>query len=109
TVTLTVTDTPPVNTAPTADDLVLSTPQGTPLNGLFVGVDVDGDALTFSIVVGPAHGTLLLDAVGGFRYLPSAGFHGSDSFTYVANDGSLDSNAATVALTVIDTTPPTLS
>src|SRR5205814_1952664 len=37
---------------------------------------------------------------GSFTYTPAAGFHGADSFTYHANDGALDSNSATVAITV---------
>ena len=35
-----------------------------------------------------------------FTYLPALDFNGSDCFTYVANDGALDSNVATVSLTV---------
>ena len=41
-----------------------------------------------------------LDAAGSFIYLPAPDFNGADGFTYVANDGSLDSNVATVSLTV---------
>src|SRR5207245_8153983 len=40
------------------------------------------------------------DLNGSFTYTPAANFNGSDSFTYKANDGLLDSNAATVALTI---------
>ncbi len=60
--------------------------------------DVDGDSLTAVLVSGPAHGTLTLNADGSFTYTPDANYHGSDSFTYKANDGSLDSNVATVSL-----------
>ena len=45
---------------------------------------------------GPAHGTLTLNADGSFTYTPAANYNGTDSFTYKANDGSADSNAATV-------------
>ncbi len=31
---------------------------------------------------------------------PNANFNGTDTFTYKANDGQLDSNVATVAITV---------
>jgi hypothetical protein len=37
---------------------------------------------------------------GSFVYTPANGFQGTDSFTYVANDGLIDSAAATVNLTV---------
>ena len=62
--------------------------------------DPDGDPLTAGLVDGPANGTLVLNANGGFSYVPNANFHGSDSFTYRASDGSLQSAAATVTITV---------
>ena len=63
-------------------------------------VDIDGDALSALLVDGPANGALTLDADGGFRYQPKADFNGSDAFTYRASDGALDSELATVAITV---------
>ena len=45
-----------------------------------------------------SHGTLTLNADGGFTYTPNAGFSGPDSFTYHANDGTADSNIVTVSL-----------
>src|SRR3989441_12811831 len=57
--------------------------------------DVDSPVLTAVVVTGPSHGALTLDADGGFTYTPAANFNGSDSFTYKANDGLLDSDVAT--------------
>jgi hypothetical protein len=51
-------------------------------------------------VNGPTHGTLVLDAAGAFTYTPEAHFIGTDAFTYKANDGALDSQPATVVITV---------
>jgi hypothetical protein len=51
-------------------------------------------------VVNVTHGSLSLNADGGFTYTPSPGYSGPDSFTYRANDGTADSNTATVSLTV---------
>src|SRR5439155_319271 len=48
----------------------------------------------------PAHGSVALNANGSFTYTPAAGYTGADSFTYKANDGQLDSNVATVTITV---------
>src|SRR5207247_6809305 len=62
--------------------------------------DVDSPVLTAVVVTGPSHGALTLNANGSFTYTPAANFNGSDSFTYKANDGLLDSNMATVALTI---------
>lgn len=61
---------------------------------------VEGSALTASLVSGVSHGTLVLDVDGGFTYTPAADFHGTDSFTYRASDGSDFSNAVTVDLDV---------
>jgi hypothetical protein len=51
-------------------------------------------------VSGPAHGTLTLNADGSFTYTPAAGYSGTDSFTYVANDGFADSAPGTVTITI---------
>src|SRR5206468_9539876 len=61
---------------------------------------VEGQSRTAALVSGPAHGSVTLNANGSLSYTPSANFNGSDSFTYKANDGALDSNVATVSITV---------
>ncbi|MDQ3820672.1 MAG: cadherin-like domain-containing protein, partial [Acidobacteriota bacterium] len=48
----------------------------------------------------PANGTLTLNQNGSFTYTPNRNFSGTDSFTYRASDGQLDSNVATVTITV---------
>ncbi|HZY83378.1 MAG TPA: N,N-dimethylformamidase beta subunit family domain-containing protein, partial [Gemmataceae bacterium] len=62
--------------------------------------DPNGLSLTAVLVSGPSHGTLTLNADGSFTYTPATDYTGADSFTYKANDGQLDSNVATVSLTV---------
>jgi VCBS repeat-containing protein len=70
--------------------------------------DPDGQTLTARLVAGPAHGMLTLHPDGSFVYTPTAGYNGTDSFTYVANDGIVDSNVATVSISVSQpNTPPT--
>ena len=61
--------------------------------------DVDGDALTYLVLTAPSHGTLS-GTGANLTYSPDLNYHGTDSFTYRVNDGQLDSNAATVSLTV---------
>jgi len=61
--------------------------------------DVDGNPLTAAVVAQPAHGTVTVNANGGFTYTPALNYNGGDSFTYKANDGTADSNVATVAIT----------
>jgi VCBS repeat-containing protein len=62
--------------------------------------DAENNALSALLLAGPSHGTLTLNESGSFTYTPAENFNGSDSFTYKANDGSADSNTATVSITV---------
>jgi VCBS repeat-containing protein len=62
--------------------------------------DVDNAQLTASLVSGPTHGTLTMNADGSFVYKPNANFNGTDSFVYRASDGSLSSAPATVTISV---------
>ena len=48
------------------------------------------------------HGTVEILDDGTFTYRPDLGFFGTDSFTYVANDGHEDSNVAVVTIEVSD-------
>ena len=50
-----------------------------------------GRALTAALVTAPAHGTVTLNANGSFTYVPTAGYTGSDLFTYTAKDGAVPS------------------
>jgi uncharacterized repeat protein (TIGR03803 family) len=67
--------------------------------------DTDGDALTVTVVSGPSHGSVTLNADGSFTYIPATNYVGSDSFTYRASDGIATSNIATVSITVFATAP----
>jgi VCBS repeat-containing protein len=52
------------------------------------------------VVSGPAHGQVAVNADGSFSFTPAADWHGEDTFTYKLSDGRVDSNLATVTLTV---------
>ena len=54
----------------------------------------------------PSHGSLTLNTDGTFTYTPNTGFMGTDSFTYIANDGVLDSAPATVTIEVFYVNQP---
>jgi VCBS repeat-containing protein len=62
--------------------------------------DVENDTLTVLLDATPSNGTLTLNTDGSFSYTPHVNFYGSDTFTYHANDGLVDSNIATVTITV---------
>jgi VCBS repeat-containing protein len=96
----------PVNDAPIGAADEFAADEDTALvvdaaNGLLANdSDADGEALTVSLVSGPANGALALNPDGSFSYTPNADFFGSDSFVYQASDGTLTSEAVTVTLTV---------
>jgi VCBS repeat-containing protein len=99
TVTLNVT---PVNDAPVANDGSFTTAEDTTLNGAVSASDADNDPLTYSAVAQDLHGgSLNLNAsTGAFTFSPAADYNGPASFTYKVNDGTVDSNVATVNITV---------
>ncbi len=88
----------PENDAPTARDLSVETLGDTEVAVVLAATDVEGDGLTYTVVTPPAHGTLSGTAPD-LTYTPHPDFSGTDSFTFKANDGKLDSNEATVSLT----------
>jgi VCBS repeat-containing protein len=91
-----------VNDAPVAGNDTATTAEDTPvvIAVLANDADVESATLTPSIVSDVTHGTLVLNLDKTFTYTPAANFHGTDTFTYKVNDGSLDSNEATVTITV---------
>lgn len=66
------------------------------------GNDVDSDKLQYSITTRPEHGSLVFgsnfDTSGQLTYTPDANYTGTDSFTFVLNDGIVDSAPATVSI-----------
>lgn len=89
------------NTAPVATDASVSGYPGETVTGTLQASDADGDPLTFSIVSQGTKGVAIINDVntGAYSYSPSAGAIDTDSFTFKANDGKLDSNIATVTIT----------
>ena len=96
----------PINHAPVATDDSYSIDEDTALIIGLPGVlandsDGDDDALSASLVSGPAHGGLAFNADGSFTYNPDADYAGADSFTYKVTDGAGHVTSATVNLTVV--------
>ena len=95
----------PPNVAPVAANDGFDVDQDTTFHAAAPGVldndtDADSDPLTAVLDATTTHGALTLHANGSFDYTPTTGYIGGDSFTYHANDGTDDSNIATVSLTV---------
>jgi PKD repeat protein len=87
------------NSPPVADNLSVDTDEDTPVDITLTASDVDGNPLTYAVVTDPSHGTLG-GAAPDLTYTPAPDYNGPDSFTFVANDGLVDSNVATVSITV---------
>ena len=73
-------------------------------NGVLANdTDVDADDvgnLTAVLNTDVSNGTLNLSADGSFTYLPDPDYNGPDSFTYFANDGTVNSTSTTVTINV---------
>jgi hypothetical protein len=126
TITLTVN---PVDDAPVANNITSSVDEDMTGHTVTIvgdsegGSDVDGDTLTFSIVTPPSNGSIYNESGGGIPdgdalvagdaltssftiYNPNANYNGTDTFTFKANDGALDSNVGTVTMNVNPTNDP---
>jgi hypothetical protein len=107
TVSITV-DAPPVAAAQNVTAV-----ENTALPITLSATDPDSPSLTFTVTANPSNGSLgavgtptCTPAGGGssctatVTYTPNPGFFGADSFQFKVNDGTVDSNHATVSITV---------
>jgi bacillolysin len=103
---------PPPNVAPTATAQSVTTGANTAVAITLGGSDSETCDLAFTVVTQPTNGTLgaITPATcasgtpntdsATVTYTPTTGYAGSDSFTFRVSDGSLDSTAATVSISV---------
>jgi hypothetical protein len=99
--------------APMAVDIFLNPPFVSDLDGNVlldfggtVGYDLDGDKLTAKVLQTTQHGTLVEYGDDLWKYTPEPGYVGPDPFTYLVNDGILDSNPATAVINLTDGQTP---
>ena len=90
---------PASNTAPLATGQSVTTAEDTARAITLAGSDPDGNPLTYTVVTSPSHGALS-GTVPNVTFTPAANYTGSDSFTFRANDGLMNSATATVLITV---------
>lgn len=95
------------NSAPSVSDLSFSMNKQSTLSFTLEGIDVDGDELTYTLE-NPANGTVSLNG-SNVVYTPSEDYIGTDIFNYYANDGLLDSDPASISVSVIDNVAPEVS
>lgn len=87
------------NTPPEAAAFSVAVAQNSSVDITLAGNDAEGDPLTFTVIDSPTNGTLSGTAPD-LVYTPAADFVGMDSFTYVCNDGTSDSELATILIDV---------
>ncbi|RFM28396.1 Ig-like domain-containing protein, partial [Chitinophaga silvisoli] len=98
-----------MNDAPMAADDAITINEDTQGTGNVLGndTDADGDPLIASVVNGPSHGTIVLNADGSFTYTPNANFNGIDTVTYQAcdNNGACDTARLIITVTAMNDSP----
>ncbi|MCC7375358.1 MAG: tandem-95 repeat protein [Verrucomicrobiales bacterium] len=88
----------PRNTRPTANPqpVILAEDGSIAIN--LVASDLENDALTYTTTA-PLHGSLS-GIAPNLTYKPVTNYNGTDTFSFIANDGEYDSDSATVTITV---------
>jgi IPT/TIG domain/Bacterial Ig domain len=84
---------------PTALSQAVMTSEDTPVGITLTATSPQGLPLTYTVLSAPTQGTLSGSAPN-LTYTPNTGYVGADSFTFRANDGTTNSNTATVSITV---------
>ncbi|WP_411990818.1 glycoside hydrolase family 9 protein [Agarivorans sp. DSG3-1] len=89
-----------INCAPIAQSQTVATPFDTPASITLAATDSDGTIASYAIASQPAHGSVTLSGDVA-SYVPTAGYFGSDSFSFTASDDQAAvSQAATVTVDV---------
>jgi alpha-tubulin suppressor-like RCC1 family protein len=98
-----------LGSAPITSNVNVTAVSGTTVGWTPVVSDPNGDSVICRLGTPPANGiaTVASDCASG-TYQSNDGFIGTDSFTYIANDGKFDSSPGTVAVTEPPPTDPCL-
>ncbi|MCI0563049.1 MAG: cadherin-like domain-containing protein, partial [Nitrososphaera sp.] len=91
-----------INSAPVASPETFSTTENSSEVITLQASDVNGDTLTYFIIDDPSHGAISAfdPDFGQVLYTPEPNYSGDDSFSFGANDGEQDSDAATISIHV---------
>ncbi len=89
----------PVNDAPVAAAQTITVEEDASAAITLTGTDTENSSLTYTILTSPANGTLS-GTPPLLMYSPAANYSGPDSFSFRVSDETLNSTAATVAITV---------
>lgn len=90
------------NRPPVASNGTASVTAGASVSETLLAIDPDGDSLTYSIVTNGTKGvaTITNAATGAYTYAANVGSSGTDTFTFKANDSFVDSNVASISVTI---------
>lgn len=72
-------------------------------SGTYTGtlaVSDNSGGVTYSLAAAPSHGTVTVNADGTFAYSPTAGYAGTDTFTYKICDTNVPTNCVTATATL---------
>ena len=97
---VTITASPVINLAPVANSNDVTTTINNAVAIELIATDTENDVLTYMIENDSGNGSLTLDD-NRITYQPNSGYTGADSFTFFVNDGSNDSNIATVNIEIL--------
>ncbi len=89
----------PIDDPVIANDINVYTAVNATKNIVLNATDVDNDELTYTIVDNPTNGSASISG-NIVTYAPNLDWNGTDSFTYKVNDGTSESNSATVTIIV---------
>ena len=89
-----------INDVPTGTGDAKTTNEDTPVNGVVMATDVDGDPLVYTLASAPAKGTVVVNADGTYTYTPNSNANGSDNFTIKVDDGQGNSIILPVVITI---------
>ncbi len=84
-----------VNDIPTAIAQTITTSEDMSKEVILNGEDIEDSGLNFTVVTPPSHGDF-----NGSIYTPNPNYNGNDSFSFIVNDGELDSKETTVSILI---------
>ncbi|WP_243558036.1 tandem-95 repeat protein [Priestia megaterium] len=96
----------PVNDAPVVPDYAFVINEDTSLNSQVVATDVDGNPLTYGLLIGPVNGTVVVNPDGSYSYTPNENYNGVDSFSVVVSDGQGGTAISTITITILPVNDP---
>ena len=97
----------PVNDAPQADDLSVTTNEDRAVSGNLHASDIENDPLSYSIVTDGNKGSVRITnaSTGAFTYTPITNANGVDTFTYQVDDGKPVNNLSNIATVTVTINP----